>query len=51
MLEVADVVQRVRGDEGVEGPLRRLDVLEPHPAEALALRRERVDPEHVVAGD
>jgi len=48
--EVSDVVQRVGGDDGVEQSLLRLQVVEPDPAEALALRRERVDPQHVVAG-
>ena len=33
------------------GPSVRLEVSEPDPPEALAVRRERVDPEHVVADD
>ena len=49
--EVTDVVQRAGGDDRVEAALVILEVLEPDAAEEISLRRERVDPEHVVPRD
>ena len=49
-VEIADVVEGVAGDDRVE-LLGLLEVVELQPAEVVALRRERVDPEHVVPCD
>jgi uncharacterized protein len=47
--QVSDVMERVRRDHGIELLVRRVEILEADSAEEIALRRTRVDPEHVVA--
>ena len=49
--EIADRVERADGDDRVEAALVILEILQPDPAEEISLRRERVDPEHVVPLD
>ena len=49
--EIADRVQRADGDDRVEAALVVLEILQPDAAEEISLRRERVDPEHVVPRD
>ena len=50
-VEVADVVQRAAGDDRVEAPSSSSRSSSFDAPEELARRRERVDPEHVVARD
>jgi hypothetical protein len=49
-IEIADVVEGVGGHDRLE-LLGLLEVLELESAEELAVRRERIDPEHVVSRD
>ena len=45
------MVEREAGDNGVERAVLFAEILEQQPAEALALRRRRIDAEHVVTRD
>ena len=49
--QIADRVQRAHGDDRVEAALVILEIFQPDPTEEISLRRERVDPQHVVPLD